>query len=67
MPPYLACQAKKYSNAASGWPTMQKLIQKVIFPMTFAARPSIRDNGSVAIMRGIWNIIPANATPLVKY
>ena len=61
--PYLACQAKKYSNAANGCPTRQKLIQKMQLPMTLPCR----SRGNVAVMRGSWTIMPMKATPAILY
>lgn len=61
--PYLACQAKKYSSAPSGWPTRQKLSQKTQLPIIFPAWPFILSKGSVAAIRGSCSIIPAKATP----
>ena len=61
--PYLACQAKKYSNAAKGWPTRQKLTQNTQLPMTFPVTPWAFSSGTVAAINGIWITIPRKATP----
>ena len=47
-----------------GWPTRTKLIQKMAFPIALAW-PRIFSNGAVMATKGIWNIIPANATPMM--
>ena len=62
--PYLACQAKKYMSAASGWPTRQKDTQKMTLPRSFPLPPFILASGSVRKIKGNWNIIPAKATPV---
>jgi hypothetical protein len=61
--PYLACQAKKYMSAASGWPTRQKETQNMTLPRVFPVPPFILASGSVKKINGSWNIIPAKATP----
>lgn len=50
--PYFACQAKKYSNAPSGWPTRQKVTQNTEFPIILVVGSSIRSNGRVAVISG---------------
>src|SRR5881394_2421982 len=64
--PYLACHAKKYNKAAKGWPTSQKLTQKTEFPMILPVGPFHFSRGTVAAIRGNWNIMPANATPAIQ-
>lgn len=61
--PYFACHAKKYNSAASGWPTRQKLTQKMQFPKILPFAPSIFSSGNVTYIIGICTIIPMNATP----
>lgn len=63
--PYLACHAKKYSNAPSGWPTRQKLTQNTELPMILVVGSSLRSNGRVNVMSGSCSIMPANATPVL--
>lgn len=62
--PYFACHAKKYSSAASGCPTRQKETQKIMLPATLPRMPFIFWTVSVRMMRGIWIIMPAKATPV---
>lgn len=50
--PYFACQAKKYSNAPKGWPTRQKLTQKMELPITFPVGSWIFSNGAVIMISG---------------
>lgn len=64
--PYLACQAKKYRRAPSGWPTRQKLTQKMQLPITLPDGPRIFSNGVVSAIKGSWNIIPKKATPATQ-
>jgi hypothetical protein len=64
--PYLACQAKKYMSAASGWPTRQKETQKMTLPRVFPVPPFILASGSVRKINGSWNIMPAKATPVLS-
>lgn len=61
--PYFACQAKKYSSAANGWPTRQNDTQKMRFPSSLPLIPFIFASGSVMKMSGSWSTIPAKATP----
>ena len=61
--PYFACHAKKYSKAPNGWPTKQKLIQKMEFPMALPAGPCFFSIGAVIAISGNWNSIPTSATP----
>ena len=46
-------QAKKYSKAAKGCPTRQKLTQKIQLPNTLPLMPSIFSNGKVTRISGI--------------
>jgi hypothetical protein len=63
--PYFACHAKKYSSAAKGWPTKQKLTQKMQFPAILPLILCIFSKGMVAMIMGIWTTIPKKATPSI--
>lgn len=51
--PCFACHAKKYRSAASGWPTKQKLTQKIQLPTSLPFMPCIFSKGSVPAISGI--------------
>jgi hypothetical protein len=56
---------KKYRSAPKGWPTRQNVTQNTELPKILPARVFIFSRGRVIATSGSWNIIPANATPML--